>query len=162
MKTTRKIGLLVVTGIGIGALVSYLLPFLNFGTGSGTGGTGTSTGANSAATAPDAPAPATKGSKNAPGAEPKPSTPAEVVYVLIDDREYLLRRGPEGQAEYQPADADTVVEAALAATGDSNGIKIRISQRSSSRELAERQLREKLEQAGIPGDAIRWKDEPVE
>ncbi len=162
MKTTRTIGLLVVTGIGIGALVSYLLPGLNFGLGTGTAENGAKGTAN-----PDAPPPGSNKpkqpakSRTATGAD-ESGVPAEVVFVLIEDREYLLRRGPEGQAVYESADVDMVVKAALAATGDSNGIKIRIAQKSSSRELAERQLKEKLEAAGIKKDAIRWKDEPVE
>lgn len=157
MKTLRLMGVLVVAGIGIGAALSYLLPDLDFGLGSG--GIGLSTGkSETQAVGIDAAPPA----ETATQSTPEPVAPPAVVYVLIDGREYLLRPGPEGKAAFKPARLEEVVEAALSATGDDNGIRIRIAQKSSSRELAERALRAKLDEAGVPKDSIRWKDEPVD
>ncbi len=157
MKTSRVVGVLVLAGIGIGAALSYLLPDLNFGLGSG--GIGLPTGqTETKVVGIDAPAPEETDAK--PEAAPVP--PPAVVYVLIDNRDYLLRRGEEGKAAFKPATLDEVVEAAQSATGDDNGIRIRIAQKSSSRELTERALRAKLEEGGVPKDAIRWKDEPVD
>lgn len=157
MKTSRIVGVLVVAGIGIGAALSYLLPDFDFGLGSG--GIGLPTGKPEAKVVGiDASPPEETETK--PAAEPV--TPPAVVYVLIDGRDYLLRRGPEGKAPFKPATLEEVVEAAQTATGDDNGIRIRIAQKSSSRELTERALRAKLEEGGVPKDAIRWKDEPVD
>lgn len=153
MKTVRVMGVLVVAGIGIGALLNAWLPDLNFGLGSG--------GLGFPSTAQPAAQPT--GIDEAPPAEPVAEELAAVpvVYVLIDGRDYLLRRGAEGQAAYKPATLESVVQAAQSATGDDNGIRIRIEQRTNARELAERALRSRLDDAGIPSDAIRWKDEPV-
>lgn len=161
IKTLRLGGILVVAGIGIGAALSYLLPDFSFGLGSG--GIGIPTGNTDTKTEPkvvgiDAPPAEETPAESAA----EPSAAPAVIYVLLDGREYLLRRGPEGQAAFQAATLDQVIEAALTATGDDNGIRIRIAQKSSSRETSERALRTKLEEAGIPQDSIRWKDEPVD
>ena len=172
MKTSRLIGVLVLTAIGVGVFLGAILPDFGFGLGSGGGlgnpaspansntGTlvGTQTDSGKAATIP-----VIESSTPNESAEPvEPAGPVETVFVLIDGREYLLRRGAEGQAAYKPATLDEVVQAAQAATGDDVGIRIKIAQKRSSRETTERALRSKLEEAGIPGDAIRWKDEPAD
>ncbi|MDB5339349.1 MAG: hypothetical protein JWN70_4968 [Planctomycetaceae bacterium] len=157
MKTSRVVGVLVLAGIGIGAALSYLLPDLDFGL--GAGGIGLPTGKTETKVVGIEASPLEE-TETKPEAEPV--VPPTVVYVLIDGRDYLLRRGPEGKAAFKPATLDDVIEAAQTATGDDNGIRIRIAQKSSSRELTERALQAKLEEAGVPKDAIRWKDEPVD
>jgi hypothetical protein len=165
MKTRRVVAGLVIAGIGIGALLNAVLPDFNLGWGSG-GGIGNPPASNTTTTAiaPVATGPISQPIKDADPSDVAGSTeqvPApKTVYVLIDGREYLLRRGSEGK--YEPATLDEVVEAAQAATGDDVGIRVRIEQKSSSRELAERALRQKLEEVGIPRDSVRWKDEPVD
>lgn len=164
MKTSRMIGVLVLAGIAIGAVLSAILPDFGFGLGSG-GGIGNPPGLKQEATSPVAES-GSSVTSTAPiddvAAATEEVPPTDVVYVLIDKREYLLRRGPEGKASFKPASLEEVAQAAQAATGDDNGIRVRIAQKSSSRETTERALRAKLEEAGVPGDAIRWKDEPVE
>lgn len=177
MKTGRMVGVLVLTGIGIGALLSYVLPDFGFGLGSGGFGNPPATGSKTMVgttsdTVTDTVSDSTSGTSTETtvpvedpsegGESTEPTAPVATVFVLIDGREYLLRRGPEGKAPYKPADLAAVIEAAQAATGDDNGIRVRIAQKSSSRETTERALRMELEQAGIPGDAIRWKDEPTD
>ena len=153
MKTLRMMGVLVVAGIGIGALLNAWLPNLDFGL--GAGGLGF----------PSTAQPETQvvGVDEASPVEPVAEEPVAVpvIYVMIDGRDYLLRRGPEGQAAYKPTKLEDVIQAAQSSTGDDNGIRIRVEQRSNARELAERALRARLEDAGIPSDAVRWKDEPV-
>lgn len=160
MKTGRMIGLLVLAGIAIGAVLSAVLPDFGFGLGSG-GGIGNPPGLKPAANAPPAESPSTGPIEGATSATEE-AAPPDVVYILIDGRNYLLRHGAADEASFQPASLDQVVQAAQAATGDDNGIRVRIAQKSSARETTERALRAKLDEAGIPGDAIRWKDEPVE
>lgn len=160
MKTFRIVGVLVAAGIGIGALLSAYLPDFNFGL--GANGIGLPMGAEPAKpkTVGIDELPATDAEADAEAKSAAP--PPKLVSVLIDDRAYLLRRGPEGKAAYKPANLDEVIQAAQSATGDNLGIRIRIEQKSSSRELTERALRTALREAGIPNDAIRWKDEPVD
>lgn len=160
MKTGRMIGVLVLAGIAIGAVLSAVLPDFGFGLGSG-GGIGNPPGLKPEANSPISESPST-GPIEGATATTEESAPADVVYVLIDGRNYLLRRGPEDKASFQPASLDEVVQAAQAAIGDDNGIRVRIAQKSSARETTERALRARLDEAGIPGDAIRWKDEPIE
>ncbi len=166
MKTSRLVGVLVITGIGIGALLSYLLPDFGFGLGTGGDvGIGNPPGSNAAGTIVGTGDESSESTAETPTDTPESTDtagPVATVFVMIDGREYLLRRGPEGKAPYKSARLEQVVQAAQEATGDDNGIRVRIAQRSSSRETAERALRMKLEEAGIPGDAIRWKDEPTD
>lgn len=161
MKTMRVAGVVVVAGIGIGAALSYLFPNMDFGLGSGGLGWPNSQPQTQVVGIEATPAEEAEADTKAK-LEAKPEPAPTVVYVLIDGREYLLRNGPEGKAAYQPATLNEVLAAAQSATGDDNGIRVRIEQKSSSRELSERSLRESLESAGIPKDAIRWKDEPVD
>lgn len=172
MKTGRLLGLVVVAGIAIGALLSGLVPDLgswNFG-----GGKGSQDDTTTLATSKsDEPVvadkePAAKKLPDQPAEEPieKPldteTPPVTVVYVLIDGRNYLLRRGTEDKVPFQPASIEEVLQAAQAATGDDNGIRVRIEQKSSARETTEQELKKSLHDAGIPADSIRWKDEPVD
>lgn len=160
MKTSRVVGLLVVAGIAIGAFLSAVLPDFGIpGLGSG-GGIGNPPPAKPVATVSTVSDGPVESTETPPDEEAPP--PSAVIYVMIDGRDYFLRRSPEGKAPFRPATLESVVEAAKAATGDDNGIRVRIAQKSSSRETTERALRAKLAEAGIPADAIRWKDEPVD
>ena len=151
----------MVVGIGIGAALSYFWPNLDFGLGSG--GFGLPTGLPQTQVTGIEATPADDAeSQTKVKLEAEPVPAPSVVYVMIDGRDYLLRRGPEGKEPYKPATLNEVLEAAQSATGDDNGIRVRVEQKSSSRELSERSLRESFEAAGIPKDAIRWKDEPVD
>jgi hypothetical protein len=166
MRKGRLVGALVLTGVAIGGLLSYLLPEFNFGLGSG-GGLGNPP-AQKAETTPVS-------DNEKPGGAPEtvaetpaetetvqqPAAPTDVIYVLIDGKNYLLRQGPEGKVPYKPATLDEIVGAAQAATGDETGIRVRVAQKSTSREITERTLRSKLEEAGIPSDSVRWPDIPL-
>ena len=161
MKTMRMLGVMVVAGIGIGAALSYLLPDLNFGLGSS--GIGLPTGNTD--TKPETQVvgiDAASEEKSTAEADAATAAPPAVVYVLLDGREYLLRRGPEGKVPFKPVTLDEVVEAAQSATGDENGIRVRIEQKRSSRHTTQSALEGKLEAAGVPKDSIRWKDEPAD
>lgn len=165
-------GILVVSGIGIGAFLSTMFPS-GFGTGQGINGIGNPVatapvveGGPSAEEQPEetnsvAPVLTSETSEKEVPEEVEPIVAPALVYVLIDGYDYLLRRGPEGKAPYKAASIDEVVEAAANATGDENGIRIRIARRNSARESAERALQSKLEAGGVTSEAVRWKDEPV-
>jgi hypothetical protein len=168
MKTSRLVGLLVITGIAIGALLSAVLPdfgLMGLGPGGGIGNPPVTKPAANSKTSTTEPASETEAPSNTKAADEEPvseAPPPEVVYVMIVGRNYELRRGPEGRAAYQPATLEAVVEAVQAAKGDDTGIRVWVEQKSSSRELTERALRTKLSEAGIPPDAVRWKDKPVD
>ncbi len=161
MKTMRVAGVVVVAGIGIGAALSYLFPNMNFGLGSG--GLGWPTNQPQAQVVGIEATPAEEAEAETKAKlETEPVPVPQVVYILIDGREYLLRNGPGGRAAYKPATLSEVIQAAQSATGDDNGIRVRVEQKHSSKETSEQALRANLESAGIPKDAVRWKDEPVD
>lgn len=74
--------------------------------------------------------------------------------VIIDGREYLLVSS-EGQSP-QSISLEKLVGLIPAATGDDDGVRIRIIRRKSSRVTTELALQEKLTEAGVPADAQIW------
>lgn len=167
MKTRNIVAILVLTGIGIGALLNAVLPdfTVNWGLGGGPETTKPTTStpeATTETTTVTTTETTTEPPNQAPIEAGEQSEPVKTVFVLIDGRNYLLRRGPQGQAAFKPAELDEVVLAAEQATGDDNGIRVRVEQKSSARDTAERALREKLDAANVSGDAVLWKDRPVD
>ena len=74
--------------------------------------------------------------------------------VLIDEHDYLVRVSGDAGDAWQQIKLDRLIEVAQHATGDSNGIRIRIQKRSTARASAEQKILTELEQAGIGRDAI--------
>lgn len=171
MKTARAVGIIVAAGVVIGALVAKYLPDFNFGAGAGSGPATQAVSKSDEQTtvSETKPAPAATVETKSATAETtvndegtEPSAPVEAISVLIDGKNYLLRNGSEGQSEFQPATLGEVIKAASATKGEANGIRVRVAEKSSSKETAEQALRESLHDAGISGEAIRWKDKPVD
>jgi hypothetical protein len=80
---------------------------------------------------------------------------SKVLHVLIDGRQYLVERPADGGLEYQPVPLDEVIKLAQAASGDEDGIRVRINRRGTARATAEIALREKLLAAGLSPESIR-------
>ena len=86
----------------------------------------------------------------------------DVLVVLIDEHDYLIRIADETPTDYRPIELDRLVEVATQATGDTNGIRVRIQKKTTARASAEHTLRLELEQAGIRQDAVFESSELVE
>lgn len=165
--------------MGAGAILIGLALFLLFrgpgpgGTGqsgSGTGPEETSTGKTMVTTASPSETPAETTSKSvvAPDAvvggltdDEQKALSGDVLTVLIDEREFLIEIPSDAEAVFRPTEFDRVVKLAAMAKGDTNGIKVRILRRESSRASAEFQLKSELERHGIESDAIMMPGEFV-
>ena len=77
---------------------------------------------------------------------------SQVIKVLIDDRQFLLRDGKTDQ----PIALPKLIGLIKDAPGDADGVRVRIYQKLSARVSAEEQLKEALAEAQIPDAAIFW------
>ena len=84
-----------------------------------------------------------------------------VVEVLVDGRDYYLRRGTgaDGWAHTDPA---AVVMASRQVEGDGAGIKVRVFRKKTARASAEDQLKESLHVAGLTDAQIDWPETLLE
>ena len=73
----------------------------------------------------------------------------ETLEVLIDDREYFLRRGKGEPADWVAADLDASAAYARQASGDDAGIRVRVFRKPSAKASAEQELTESLQTAGL-------------
>ena len=184
MRPTTLMGILVVAGIGIGAMLSSILPDLpGWGSGSNLGMPGGDTAktgsdpqdkqektATSQVESKAPPAVSPSHTEVHPiGNEPDASgttdqaeyEPQPTVYVVVNGRDYLLRKGPEDRSSQKPATLQDVVAAAKLATGDENGVRVRIFETKTARTTATNALLDHLAEANIPRDVIRHRDEPL-
>lgn len=85
-----------------------------------------------------------------------------VIEVLIDDRDYFLRRGTAENAEWVSADIDAIAGYARQATGDEAGVRVRIFRRPAAKALPEHELMEALRNVGVTDAQIDVPDKLVE
>lgn len=155
----------------LAALVMYLL--MNFGTGFGTGSSnskggpapessGESTSRESASqTKNDAPkidqaTPTSLVPDSRSGGlsdDEKKALNGNVLTVLIDERSYFIEI-PGQESLYRPTDLKRILELAKHASGDTNGIRVRVLRRETARASAEEQLKLDLARIGINSTAI--------
>jgi len=158
MKRRRVAGGLVGVGILIGALIWSWLPRFG-GPLAFVGEQGSPTNeANQEKSLPEAPPAEDRADRPAEperDASPRPANP-QVLQVLIDGREYFVQASGSSTGDYRPVSLDELVALALNATGDEDGIRVRITRRGSSRATAEMALRDRLVAAGLTDEAIRW------
>lgn len=145
--------------LAVGILAGWLSGLF---TGFGRGGTGDGTQANVGAANSTVSNTNPKQTKN----EKKPAEtverPTDVVEVLIDDREYLVQQIIDGKSEYRSIDLARLVELAKNASGNDDGIRVRITRKTTSRVLAEKQLGEALAEAGLSKEAITWEEGTID
>ena len=126
--------------LAIGVLIGMFGKLPGFGTGSGN--------SRSVATSQPVEVPlAAKDRIDEPGTQ-------QVVTVLIDDRSYALVLQVGSETVYRPVDLPDLVREASAATGNSDGLRVRILRRESARASTEENLYAALADAGITGDAV--------
>ena len=159
-------------GLGGGAILIGLALFLLF-RGFGPGGTGaTGSGTGSESTPGGSPmittsangksdSSATTTSLAAPDRingrlteDEKKALSGDTLTVLIDEHDYLIELPGSPDPIFRPTPMDRIVELARIARGDTNGTRVRILRRQSSRASAEEKLKLELERHGIHNDAI--------
>ena len=81
----------------------------------------------------------------------------QVVDVVVDDRQYHIRKtGEDGREQLVPIALQELVETVRRASGNEDGIRVRIVRRDSSRAAAEKLLHESLLDAGVAETAMQW------
>lgn len=145
----------VLGGVLIAGIVAgvYLADFLKgFGLGSGNTWKPNSTNSTTKSTPADTNSESTIDDIAADGDAPA------VIKVLIDGWTYLLRT-PSGE---ERVELSRIVQLVKAATGDDDGIRIRIYRKPTSRVQAETDLESALAAAGIPENERVFMPTPVE
>jgi len=154
MKKVRRygIGAILLAGVGIGIYLNDMLPQLGSGVGIGAQ---TNPNVGSSPTTDDQP----KDSEQ--DVESQLARP-EVVEVLIDSRQYLVKLRSNGNVSYQVVALERLLEFAKMVPGTEDGIKVIIARKENSRATAEMNLRDKLLESGINDMAILWQRDFVE
>lgn len=78
----------------------------------------------------------------------------KTLIILIDEHDYRMQVSGDGPDAWQPIELTRLTEVARHATGDSNGIRVRIQKRVTARASAEQKILLELEKVGIGKDAI--------
>ena len=78
----------------------------------------------------------------------------KTLIVCIDEHDYWMQVSGDGPDTWQPIELARLVEVARQAPGDSNGLRVRIEKRVTSRPSAEQKILLELEKVGIGKDAI--------
>ncbi len=171
-------------GLGAGAVVVGILLFLVF-RGFGSGGTGQSGSSESSgqsadtddalleqspdgSTSPD-PGSDSRDTQSRGLADPEDDlTPDErnalssqVLTVLIDERQYMIQIASTPTPLFRPTTLTRIATLADRTEGDSNGIRVRILRRETSRPSAENELRDVLKTVDINEDSILMPAETV-
>ncbi len=156
-------------GVGGGAILIGLVLFFLF-RGFGPGGTGSSGSGTGSEENPGDQSMITKSEQSANNSKPSLAAPdkvrggltddekkalsGDILTVLIDEHEYLLQLPGTPDPIFRPTPLSRIVELATIATGDANGIKVRILRRESARASSEQQLITDLAHKGIRQDAV--------
>lgn len=148
-------------GLVVGIWLSDKLPHLGSGFGLGSGGdrilgkpdvSNVSVQAGKGSKSADAIA-----EKDEHNAKPK-RTDAEplddVLTILVEDRHYAVWRKTRKGNGYFPAELEELVQLALAAKPNEDGLRVRILRSESARVTAWQKLQSELVQAGVPSEAI--------
>lgn len=158
MKKRYILGAALIAGVIVG---QYLPNFwkgfgggsiVGVGIGDSTNGTGDSPSDTDSKTEetpvekPDA------GKLTPPGDAPDLTSVPAVIKVVIDEKSYFVR----SEAGDRPVTIPEIIALVQAATGDADGIRVRIYQKGTSRPSAEIALNDAFEQAKISNTAVVW------
>lgn len=143
---------LILRGLGTPGLGPGLGP----GGSTETSGDTQDTGAAVSTDAPDGDSSAVSPNSKGDGLteDERKSVGVETLTVLIDGHNYLLGIPTSSEMLYRPTDLKRIVELAQQVKGDSNGIRVRILRRESSRARAEVEIATELNHVGITQDEI--------
>lgn len=81
----------------------------------------------------------------------------KVLDILIDDRSYLVKAASQPKDKYRPADINEILTLAKQASGDEDGIHVRVYRTGSARVVPEASLKEGLGKSGLQPQMIDWK-----
>lgn len=159
MKKKATYGVVGVTAVVLTAMFTGLIP--GFGTGSGSGdGTNTvqaDTGEQPANPTEETTSDSAETPDNPPPAETKPTPeepaapPQELIQVVVENDRYGLQIA---DGRFKVASMQEVIEAAQSATGNEDGIRVRILRKPSAKVVAWSTLSNELEKAGIAKNSI--------
>ena len=155
-------------GLGGGALLIALALFLLFrgfgpggtgASGSGTPGDGKSSTLITTASSSDStsmPSGKTADDEVRGGltTDEKKALGGETLTVLIDEHDFLMGVPGTPDMIYRPTPLSRLAELARLSKGDTNGIRVQILRRETSRASAEEELKLELSRQGIHSDAI--------
>jgi hypothetical protein len=153
MKARNLIATLVIVAFLIGGYLGGLFP--KIGAGPGPGGRA-GAGPEDSAQPPD---PRGRAARLAANAEPDDDE-RPVLHLHIEGRELFVLSEADGAGVARPTTLDEIAKLARLAKGNSEGIRVRVSRRPSSKAAVEVELRDALVDAGVPEDAIDWQDGP--
>lgn len=152
-------------GLLLGTLLiaaAVLMLLRNFGTGSNTPDP-LASATNPDSQRPDNPPPVARGlDATQPNENLAPNPAASpLITILIDERSYRLQISADPKPVYREISLESIKPLAAKTTGDSNGIRVRVLRRETSRQSAETQLLDALASSGITPDAILMPSTPV-
>ena len=153
-------------GLVAGVYLSGMLPHLGDGFGLGTGGDGILGKPKTKdvlVSSGDDTKTSTTASEDSDDADQvkqvKPRRTAEapaddVLTILVEDRHYAVWKKTRKGNGYFPAELEKIVDLALKAQPNDDGVRVRIIRSKSARVTAWKALQEGLVQAGIPAESV--------
>lgn len=154
------LGAVLVAGIVAGVYLGDIWKGFGGGSITGVGVTdpGTSKGPSKESGESGTSKPAAVATDSEPDTNKTAASILEVVKIVIADGSYYLRSN-DGD---EPADLKRVVAVAKTATGDEDGIRVRVYRKLSSRAATEVALQDALVAAGITEEQTSWVANPIE
>ena len=153
-------------GLVAGIYLSGMLPHLGDGIGLGTGGDGMLGKPNvqdiSVSAGDDAEKKSTSNeesedadtSKQVKPRRPEEAPADDVLTILVEDRHYAVWRKTRKGNGYFPADLEKIIDLALKAQPNDDGVRVRIIRSKSARITAWKALQAGLVEAGISAESI--------
>lgn len=86
----------------------------------------------------------------------------DVLTILVEDRHYAVWRKTRKGNGYFPAELNDLVQLALDANPNDDGLRVRILRSKTARVTAWQKLQSELVQAGVPAEAIMLRKDVVE
>ncbi len=165
LSTRNVLGGVLVAGIAAGLYLGDLFKGFGFGNSLGLGTGGKSNSSQEAKQGAEDGAAKTVVQSKTTTITPEPTrkpakkqTNHQVVKVVIADRSYFVRSTESDQA----TDLAELVELVNSASGDDDGIRVRIYRKPTSRTSTELALRDALLEAGVNENQITWVVNPID
>jgi hypothetical protein len=151
MKKRAFVGSVVVVAAVLATFFTGIIP--GFGRGSSSDGTSPTPvqAETSSEDSPEGEAAATESDPPIPVPPEPAGPPPEVVQVVVENDRIGLQLA---DGRYKVTGVDEVIETALKATGNEDGIKVRILRKASAKVVTWSMLRSELENSGIASSAI--------
>jgi hypothetical protein len=163
-------------GLVAGIYLSTKLPHMGSGIGLGTGGDSVIGHPDTSRVAVNAGDPKSKSqsppddhgdgeqsvAKSVTLRRPSVAPPDDVLTILVEDEHYAVWRKTRKGNGYFPSELDDIVQLALKAKPNSDGVRVRIVRHKNARLVPWKTLQEELIQAGVPAESILLPKELIE